>query len=310
MKKNLIFLIASMLVLSCNQTPDYTYNETVTRGDIKIGVDESFRMLLDTEIFMFSAIYKYAKITPFYKNEYDIINDFVNDSVKTIVTAAKLTQNQIDYLRSKSIIPKTQAIAYDAIAFVVNTKNPDSLIQINKIKQVMTGVLSNWEEINPKNKAGKIEIVFDNNKSSNSRYFFERLNLKEFPKNCYSANTNDEVLNYVEKNINAIGIISVNWISENTDSTSNNFLSRIKVVGLTSDLDPEGSSYYRPYPAYIADKSYPFIREIYMINRETFSGLGTGFIQFVTGEKGQRIVLKAGLVPSTMPVRLVEMKSE
>jgi phosphate transport system substrate-binding protein len=137
----------------------------------------------------------------------------------------------------------------------------------------------------------------------------ERLNLKEFPKNVYSANTNDEVLNYVEKNINAIGVISVNWISENTDSTSNNFLSRVRVLGLTSEFDPEGLDYYRPYPAYIADGSYPFTRKIYMITRETFSGLGSGFISFVTHEKGQRIILKAGLVPATMPVRLVQMKS-
>jgi phosphate transport system substrate-binding protein len=75
-------------------------------------------------------------------------------------------------------------------------------------------------------------------------------------------------------------------------------------------LDPEGTSYYRPYPAYIANKSYPFIREVYMINRESFNGLGSGLISFVGGIKGQTIVLKAGLVPATMPVRLVEMKSK
>ncbi len=309
MKNILIFSVIFGLVLSCNQSTNKTYSETPTRGDIKIGVDESFRLLLDTELFTFSASYPYAKITPVYKNEYDVINDFVNDSVRTIVTAAKLTKNQEDYLKSKTIIPKTHTIAIDAVAFIVNVDNPDSLIQIAKIKQVISGNITNWKDLNPKNKNGQIEIVFDNNKSANTRYFIEKLNLKKLPDNCFNASTNDSVIGYVEKNKNAIGIISVNWISENSDSVSNKFLKRVRVVGLTSELDPEGTRYYRPYPAYIADKSYPFIREVYMINRETFEGLGSGFISFVAGERGQRIVLKAGLVPSTMPVRLVEMKS-
>jgi phosphate transport system substrate-binding protein len=47
-----------------------------------------------------------------------------------------------------------------------------------------------------------------------------------------------------------------------------------------------------------------------MISRETFDGLGSGFIRYVAGNKGQLIVLKAGLVPYTMPVRMVEAKSK
>jgi phosphate transport system substrate-binding protein len=238
------------------------------------------------------------------------MNDFMNDSVKTIVTALKLTPAQIEFLKSKAIIPKTTTIATDAVAFITNKSNPDSLIQIDKIKQIFHGLITDWNQINKKNTGGNIEMVFDSNKSANARYFIDKLNLKSFPDNCFTANTNDAVINYVEKNKNAIGIISVNWISENTDSISNNFLDRVNVIGLTSELDPEGSYYYKPYAAYIADNSYPFTREIYMITRETFDGLGSGFVRFVAGEKGQRIVLKAGLVPATMPIRFVQIKTE
>jgi phosphate transport system substrate-binding protein len=310
MKKGLIFLIAYITLISCNPSPTNDYGETPTRGKIRIDVDESFKMLMDTQIFTFQALYKYAYITPRYKSEYDVIDDFMNDSIRTIVTAKQLTQNQIDYLRSRNIIPKTTIIATDALAFITNKNNPDSLIRINDIKQIFVGGLTDWNQINKKNKCGKIEVVFDSNKSANARYFKEKLNLSKFPDYCYTANTNDEVLNYVENNKNAIGIISVNWISENTDSIANNFLKRVKVIAMTSEFDPEGNYYYKPYAAYIADKSYPFTRDIYMITRETFNGLGSGFIRFVAGEKGQRIVLKAGLVPATMPIRLVQLKQE
>ena len=66
--------------------------------------------------------------------------------------------------------------------------------------------------------------------------------------------------------------------------------------------------YYRPYQGSIYDKSYPFVREIYFISRETFAGLGSGFINWACAEQGQRIVLKSGLVPATMPIRLVQIK--
>jgi phosphate transport system substrate-binding protein len=47
-----------------------------------------------------------------------------------------------------------------------------------------------------------------------------------------------------------------------------------------------------------------------MICREPYSGLGTGFVSFVAGDQGQRIILKSGLVPATMPVRLIQVKKD
>ena len=70
------------------------------------------------------------------------------------------------------------------------------------------------------------------------------------------------------------------------------------------------SGFYQPYQAYIAQKSYPLVRDIMMISREARSGLASGFMAFVASDKGQRIVLKSGLVPATMPIRIVEINHE
>lgn len=313
--RNKIFIggiIGILIVLnSCNFNPNAGISdETPTRGKIKIGVDESFTQLMDAELYTFQAIYKYAHITPFYKPELAVLDDFINDSIRLMVTSRKLTKEEEQYLNSKQIVPRTTTIAYDAVAFIVNSQNPDTLIQFDVVKKILTGKITKWNQINAKNNAGNMKVVFDNNKSANVRYLREKFNIKEnFPKYCYAVDKNEEVINYVEKTKNALGIISVNWISDKDDSLTHAFLKKIKVVGFTSEFDPEGYDYYKPYQAYIADKSYPFIREVYMINRETFYGLGTGFISFVAGDQGQRIVLKGGMVPATMPVRLIQMKS-
>jgi phosphate transport system substrate-binding protein len=85
------------------------------------------------------------------------------------------------------------------------------------------------------------------------------------------------------------------------------FLSRIKVLDLTSSDNPVyPDDYFKPYQAYIALSQYPLIREVYMINREGRAGLGTGFVSYVAGDAGQRIVRIAGLLPATMPVRIIK----
>ena len=47
-----------------------------------------------------------------------------------------------------------------------------------------------------------------------------------------------------------------------------------------------------------------------MLNYQGYSGLGMGFASFVAGETGQRIVLKAGLVPVRMPGRNLVIRKE
>ena len=52
---------------------------------------------------------------------------------------------------------------------------------------------------------------------------------------------------------------------------------------------------------------YPLTRSLYVINCEGGTGLGTGFASFIAGERGQRIVLKSGLLPDSIPSREINI---
>ncbi len=308
----LSYLIFILFLFSCNTEPGKITDETTTRGNIKIACDESFKLLFDTEIYTFESLYKYATINVEYLPENDLFDLFFKDSVRAIVTTRKLTKSEENGLMGSNIVPKTTVIAYDALAFIINPNNPDTTILYSSIKKIFTGEYKTWKDINPKSKLDKLSMVFDNDKSANVRYINEKFELNQgFPSTCFSVKSNEEVINYVEKNENAIGLISVNYISDRHDSLTINFLNRIKVLAISSETD-DGTTgyYYRPYQAYIANVSYPFRRDVYIINRETFTGLGSGFNQFVAGEVGQRIILKSGLVPSIMPIRLIHLSTE
>jgi phosphate transport system substrate-binding protein len=282
-------------------------DEAPTRGNIKISIDESFQLLYDTQLYTFESLYVNAKITPGYKPEVDVLADFMNDSVRSIVLTRDLTKEEKEYLLTQKFVARTTKVAHDALALIVNPANPDTFLLDSQFADIFRGKITSWKQINPKSQDRPINIVFDNNKSGNVRYFREKFALTgNFPTNCFAVNNNKEVINYVKNNPSALGIISVNWISDTQDSISEKFLESVRVVEVgTTSID-----YCKPFQGYIAEGSYPFCRDVYMISRETFSGLGTGFASFVAGDQGQRIILKSGLVPATMPIRLIEIKKD
>lgn len=283
--------------------------DTFTAGRIRIAADDSYRLMIEAELYTFESLYRHATIDTIFTSESDVIDLFMKDSVPFIMVNRKLTQDEEQFLRSRQIIPKTTKVAYDAVVFIVNKNNPDTAFSYDQIKSIFTGKIQRWKEINPTSVIGKLKVIFDNYKSGNPRYFKEKFGLDSFPSTCFAVSNNDEVIRYVERNPDALGVISVNWISDPQDTVSNNFLSLIKVAGISNEgnTGPE-ASYYKPYQAYIAEEFYPFTREVFCINRQTYRGLAYGLAAFIAGEKGQMIILRAGMVPATMPVRIVEIK--
>ena len=108
---------------------------------------------------------------------------------------------------------------------MINLKN-----KVNR-RPIFFGKILKWKQLNPKSKLADMQIVFDNSKSSTVTYINDTFKLGgKFPSNCTAVNTNEEVINFVSKNINALGIIGVNWISDPDDSLTHRFMKKINSV--------------------------------------------------------------------------------
>lgn len=306
--KYIILLYFTLFLVSCgnNKSTSKVQKDTPTSGFIKIMADESLAPVVNAEIEVFLATYLEAHIQPIFKGEVEVVKKLVLDSIHSVILTRPLNKEEKDFFTQKSLIPKETKIAIDAIAFITHKENPDSEFTATQIQDILSGKIQKWKAINPKNPSDSIRIVFDNPNSSTARYVKEKFNQnKDLPKNCFAVNTNEEVMNYVEKHKNAIGVIGVNWISDIDDTQIQKFRKRFHVVGVISEKD---NIAYQPYQSYIADGNYPYTREIYFISTEPHRGLGTGLGAFIAGHRGQKIIQKAGLVPATMPVRVVEIK--
>jgi phosphate transport system substrate-binding protein len=285
-------------------------SDTPTSGKVKIVVDESYSMLFETEIYTFESLYKNAKVEAAYLPEEKALEYLKKDSCKVIIINRNLTKAEYKTFEQLNLFPIATKICEDAIALIVHPENPDTLFTPEKLRRVLSGTDTAWSQLNNENKLGVINVVFDNEGSANARYMRDSL-LKDqkLQKNCFAATSNPDVIDYVSTHKNAIGIISVNWISDTDDQSTTDFLNKVRVVSVAK-VDAPGAKFYKPYQAYIKTKDYAFCRDVYMINRQTRAGLGMGFVAFVAGEKGQLIILKQGLIPSIMPVRLVHVNLE
>jgi phosphate transport system substrate-binding protein len=280
---------------------------TPTSGETHASIDETLSLLLSSHVSTFQSLYQKAHVEASYKSESACFQDFLSDSAQVIVVSRPLNKKENSYFENLKIKPILTKIAIDGIALIINNSNPDSLLTHEQLQNILSHKISNWKQLNKKSKLEDIQLVFDANNSSTIRYMTDSVNGgKPLPANCFATKSNEEVIDHVNKNQNSIGIIGVSWISDRNDPKTISFLSRVKVMSLSGTQNTD--QFYKPYQAYLQQGLYPLCRSVYMLNREARNGLGTGFVAFVAGDKGQRIILKSGLVPATMPVRIVSFQ--
>ena len=263
--------------------------------------DESFSPIISEEIKVFHATYPDAQVTPEYTNELDAFNALMEQKVHLIITARNYSEKQLNFFKSNGLQPRYFPLGYDGLAFIINKDNVDSCIHVNDIKRILSGAVRNWNEINKGSKLGEIDVVFDNAKSAAVHWAVDSI-LGGKPinsPNITAVNTSAEVINYVEKTKNAIGIIGSNWLNDKRDTTNVTFNKNINVMSV---CQVEGATAgemnsWKPYQLYLLDGRYPFARTVYALLVDPYHGLPVGFANFMQSPIGQKIILKSALLP-------------
>lgn len=293
MVKNFLLLFSLIILFtSCNQKSS-NKEDHITYGKSKLVADESLYPIVDDEYIVFSNNYKRAQIEIIYLPEQDVLNRLLDDTASVAILSRKLTENEAKHFEDQKITVRSTKFAIDGVALVTGKNNPDSLITIEEIKKVFQGEAQ-------KNRT----FVFDNPKSSTVAYLMELTGVKEFPKNVYALKTNKDVIKYVNKNPNSVGIVSVAWMKRPTPDISAD-VKNLKFLSVKG----EDGTYKKPSQSNLKLNTYPLIRDLYLINCQGRPGLGTGFAVFLASELGQRIILKSGLAPDSLPSRKIKIRN-
>lgn len=309
--KLFITLSISLLLLftSCSNKPQPGEDDTLTSGNIKIAVDETFRPIVEEELQVFHVLNPEATIHPIYCSEVEAMNLLLKDSVRLAITTRQLTEKEKKYLNDKKFFPVSVKLATDALALIVNKQNTDSLISIEQFKRILTGKIVDWKQLYADSSLGKLQLVFDNPNSSTVHYVIDSIcGGQPLSKELKAQKTNPEVISYVAKHPDALGVIGVNWIGNDADSTRLSFNNSIRIMAVSRDATATEGNSFKPFQAYLALNQYPLTRNVYILLNDPKSGLPSGLTSFMTGFRGQRIILKSGLVPATATVRIVDVK--
>ncbi len=298
---SLIAITSLMLLGACKKKSANGRTDTYASGEMTVMCDESFSPIINEEIKVFHATYPDAKVTPKYTNELDAFNALMEQKVHLIITARNYSAKQLNYFKTNGLQPRYFPLGYDGLAFIINKDNIDSCIHVNDIKRILSGKVRNWNEVNKGSKLGEIDVVFDNAKSAAVHWAVDSI-LGGKPinsPNITAVNTSAEVINYVEKTKNAIGIIGSNWLNDKRDTTNVTFNKNINVMSVcqVEGAKADEMNSWKPYQLYLLDGRYPFARTVYALLVDPYHGLPVGFANFMQSPIGQKIVLKSALLP-------------
>lgn len=300
-------IIAVVLSFSaCNYT---TKKSSSTTGELTVGIDEGLAPLMQEETAEFMRLNNESKIGLQIKTSKEVIADLNAGVYKTIVVGRDLTKEEADIFAQNKIELKKSKFALDGIGVIVNPKNPLVKINFNELKRIYTGEQADWKDLDGDNKdvyKGKIKVLTARKNASIHDIFKEKvLAGAEFGTTDLVCSTSTQMMSEVRNNENAIGFISMAWITISND-TLDATVKPLKVASVNPQTGAVGS-YVSLHQAYIANNSYPLVTESYIISSDFSMNLSVGFTSFLVAYDGQRIVLRSGLVPVTQPVKIIQL---
>ena len=287
------------LFLACGNKPKNSLGYNYDKTAAIFTADESFYPILDEELEVFMATAALDSIRPLYTDQEGAITKLMKNETWLAFAARSLSPKEIKNLKDRQFMPRVIPIAYDGLAIIVNNSNPDSCISIKDFKRILSGEASNWKDIYPHSKLGEIDVVFDNPKSSTVTYCVDSI-LGGKPinsANIGAVKKSAEVIDWVEKHENAIGIIGSNWLNDKRDTTNVTFNKNITVMRVSRLDSATVRNSWQPYQYYLYNGNYPLVRTIYALLNEPRSGVPSAFGHFCRLPKGQMIFLRAGLLP-------------
>jgi len=294
-----------------------------TRGRVTAIVAESHAALVQREADEFHRLYETAQVTVLPATSREAVVHLLNDSVRVIIIDRPLNAEEQAVVKNNDLGVHETKIAIDALALVVHQQNPITNLTPATLKQIVRREITNWSAVSassrqavPEGKwSGPLEFVFTGRNSGAYELLAQKfLNLSEELIPAVAVQTQKEVLDYVAGHPRSLGIVSTACFYEVTrprgipDSTS-----VLRTLAVERQDSTGAREFVKLYPANVHRGFYPFAYGLYIYTTSSSTrdaGPEVGFATFIASFPGQKIIQEAGLVPATMPIRLVQINED
>lgn len=204
------------------------------------------------------------------------VNALINNNIEICAASRPLEPTEIKQLGEQfSTVGMSFLIGRDALSIFINKENPVKDLTLDQINKIYGCEILNWEELGGENKP--IQAITRSSASGTNLYF--RKHVLQGEKICEKipiANTTQEIIDFVKKNKNAIGYGGIGYADSTLQCSVNSIAPNRKNV---------------------LNNKYPISRYLRFYTTSKPKGNVKKFIDWVTSEKGQKIVEITGYVP-------------
>ena len=316
-KALVITLLAATVACGDGKNSQGTKNSTVRSGILHLAADESLKPLIEAEIDSFEHGSPGAKIIAHYVSEAEAFRLFMTDSCTLIAVSRELSDKELKYFKEeKKYTPKTTRFMVDGIVPIAHKERADTSLTRDELKRILTGQVKRWSElgrsIGKDVRSDSISIVFAGSGSSAYRFLQDSLlGGAAVLGRVFAVDSTPAVVDYVAKHPNAIGFVGFAWFSDTDSPEAMALRERVRMLGVVNESGKAvnlSDNALHKLSSSREDLRYPLRRRMYLHNREAFTGLALGFSSYVAAEDGQRIIVKANLIPTSGIIRLMEVQ--
>jgi phosphate transport system substrate-binding protein len=226
----------------------------------------------------------------------------LSDSVQMIVSDRAPNGEERQGMAKVRFEVGDATVAEDALGLLVNRANGLSSLSLEGAADLLSGRTRDWVQVPGSGLTGPVRVVTTGRDSG----AWELLAGRFFPGAGVPVPTEQvssqrEVLARVASDPRALGVASV---AVSKDFERGDAVKALAIAGTDSLGNPV---MHRLHQANIHLGVYPLHYRV-RVYFDKSSLLALGFSAFMAGAPGQKLVLDAGLVPATMPVRLVQLR--
>jgi phosphate transport system substrate-binding protein len=215
------------------------------------------------------------------------IASLINGTIQIANASREMSAEEIAEAKKNGITPVRFTVALDAIAVVVNPRNPVKGLTLRQISDLYAGRTARWSALGGDDRP--VVLLSRESNSGTYVYFLEQvLRLGDsksttlFSPETLLMPSSEGISTEVRQNVNAVGYDGLGYVTADQ-----------KMVAVARTA---AGPFVLPSAATVLDKSYPVSRPLYMYTAGEPSGAVREYLDWVMGE-GQGVVTELGFVP-------------
>jgi phosphate transport system substrate-binding protein len=294
-----------------------------TAGQVSIGFEWGDTFMVQQWLEIFHSQYPKATITPVYGNYSELTNLLLADSLHGVFMHDKFNKDQLAWLKQqKNSTVNEIELGTTSLVFITSRESQLENLKHNQIQSELFGSIfeksrvdakykwalpsrssSEWTRLSKFYSSHNYVTKTVANRSDSSASLEQKWINHNPGSHVRWISSHQDIINYVSRNPNTIGVVSLNCIADKKDSLA---LANSKNVKVLAVENAQGKFTY-PFQSQISLAQYPFDQPVVSYEMQGYSGLITGFVLYCNSQAGQALMKKSGLLPKNYQGRKIEL---